>query len=450
MSTFLLCWNHHGVSFCTSTIRQASAFQQLHGSPSVEKRPKIIKLHSSRRTPRHRTVHNANSRFATDDHAPVRILNDIVSHAVCAHTSCNFVSLSTNSANSNRHTHSEYPKKNLRSHSLHRLRHCVHRLVEMIGLDPLMQTLELSQPEVCFLGPSSAGNRLSTLSLSHHRCLSCLPFSSPFHFLPFSFAPCTCPMTIGADESRAMCCPPSSKHLCASVHSRTCTQVSARLTICQGNHFQEITVGCCRMFHHNRHSDRLPEVCTCGNSVLCNVCLPWSKHFTIVATLVFFIFTPTGTWVEDASQKRCCAISTCALVLFFEHSPRLKAMTSWNQGNHGQSFAVTFRDEHGINCSAFRQTVVIQAVVCDERPLFCSNIQVRSQVFQRSTYAFNSPTLQVCVSPAKSGNPMVFIVSRMLPFAADVSLGLSSRFLFSTTASRVQTNTRHAASSTLH
>ena len=110
---------------------------------------------------------------------------------------------------------------------------------------------------------------------------------------------------------------------------------------------------------------------------------------------------PTGTWVEDASQKRCCAISTCALVLFFEHSPRLKAMTSWNQGNHGQSFAVTFRDEHGINCSAFRQTVVIQAVVCDERPLFCSNIQVCSQVFQRSTYAFTSPTLQVCVSPVK-------------------------------------------------
>ena len=174
MSTFLLCWKHHGVSFCTSTIRQASTFQQLHGSPSVEKRAKIIKLCSTRRTPRHRTVRNVNSRYATGHHAPVRILNDIVSCAVCAHTSCNIVSLSTNNANSNRHTHSEYPKNNLRSHSLHRLRHCVHRLVEMIGLDILMQTLELSQPEVCFLGPSSAGNRLSTLSLSHHRCLSCL------------------------------------------------------------------------------------------------------------------------------------------------------------------------------------------------------------------------------------------------------------------------------------
>ena len=180
------------------------------------KRAKIIKLYSTRRTLRHRTVHNANSRCATDDHAPVRISNHIVSHAVCAHTSCNFVSLSTNNANSNRHTRSEYPNKNLRSHSLHRLRHCVHRLVEMIGLDPLM----LSQAEVCFLGPSSAGNRLSTLSLSHHRCLSCLCLSPRLSILPLSFAR-TYPMSIGADESKAMCCPPSSKHLCASVHSRT-------------------------------------------------------------------------------------------------------------------------------------------------------------------------------------------------------------------------------------
>ena len=158
MSTsLLLCWKHHCVSFYTSTIRQANSFQQLHGSPSVGKRAKIIKLYSTRRTPR----------YATDHRAPVRILYDIVSCTVCPHKSCNFVSLSTTYANSNRTTHSEYPKKNLRSHSLHRLRHCVHRLVEMIGLDPLMQTLELSQLEVCFLGLSSAGAYLK-MSGFHH------------------------------------------------------------------------------------------------------------------------------------------------------------------------------------------------------------------------------------------------------------------------------------------
>ena len=62
-------------------------------------------------------------------------------------------------------------KKNLRSHSLHRLRHCVHRLVEMVGLDPLMQTLELSQQEVCFLGLSSAGNR-TNISTSNQRYIA--------------------------------------------------------------------------------------------------------------------------------------------------------------------------------------------------------------------------------------------------------------------------------------
>ena len=155
-------------------------------------------LYSTRRTPRHRTVHNANSRYATDHHAPMKILYDIVSCAVCAHTSCNFVSLSTNNANSNRRTHSEYPKKNLRSHSLDRLRHCVHRLVEMFGVDPLLQTLELSQPEICFWSLFNRKSSVHAFSFT----TPCLSISCPS---PSRLA--RCPLL----PTSAMCWPPSSK-----------------------------------------------------------------------------------------------------------------------------------------------------------------------------------------------------------------------------------------------
>ena len=155
-------------------------------------------------------------------------------------------------------------------------------------------------------------------------------------------------------------------------------QISVILTICQGNHFQEITVGCCRITVAIRTACRksAPEATrNCATSVSHEACIsPKSRPS-------FFHLYQSGKWVEDASQKRCCAISTYALVLLL-HSPLLKAMTSWNQGNPGQIFAVTV--EHGIDCSAFRQTVVIQTVVCYVRPLFCSNIQVCSHVFQRS------------------------------------------------------------------
>ena len=97
--------------------------------------------------------------------------------------------------------------------------------------------------------------------------------------------------------------------------------------------------------------------------------------------------------------------------------------------------AVTFRDEHGKNCSAFRQTVVIQTVVCDVPPLFCSNMQVCSHVFWRSTYAF------------KIRESNVFLVSKMPPFAADVSWGSSVGFFFQPPHHEFRQNTRHVASS---
>ena len=55
--------------------------------------------------------------------------------------------------------------------------------------------------------------------------------------------------------------------LCQRPLSHVSTQGLVRLTICRGNHFQEITVGCWRVLHHSRYLDRLLEVRTCGSSV---------------------------------------------------------------------------------------------------------------------------------------------------------------------------------------
>ena len=97
-------------------------------------------------------------------------------------------------------------------------------------------------------------------------------------FLPFRFVPCTCPISIGADVSGVVCRPRSSQvFLCQRPLSHVRTQGLVRLTICQGNHFQEVTVGCQCVFHHSRHLDRLLEVCTCGNSAPCNVFLPYHQ-----------------------------------------------------------------------------------------------------------------------------------------------------------------------------
>ena len=63
--------------------------------------------------------------------------------------------------------------------------------------------------------------------------------------------------------------PPDVGSLCQCPLSHRRTQGLVRLAICQGNPFQEITVNCWCVFHHGRHLNRLLEVCTCGNSVLC-------------------------------------------------------------------------------------------------------------------------------------------------------------------------------------
>ena len=68
-------------------------------------------------------------------------------------------------------------------------------------------------------------------------------------------------------------------------------QGSARRTNCQGSHFQKFTQSCWRVFHQRCYLDRLLEVCTCGDSALCNLFFPGSERVTKVTSLVIHLFS---------------------------------------------------------------------------------------------------------------------------------------------------------------
>ena len=263
-------------------------------------------------------------------------------------------------------------------------------LVSPLATVPALASKIRYRPSTCFLS-------------THCSLFLLLLFSLPFPFLlflPFPFVPFTCPMSIGPDVSGAMCRPRSSwvvGSLRQSPHSHVSTQGLVRLTICQENHFLEITVGCCRVLRHSRYLDRLLEVCTCGNSALCNVFLPGSKHVTKVASLAVRLL-PSGTWVEDTSQEPCCPVSTFALILFLEDSPRFQSKVSGNQRYQSESLAFAPHDEQGMNCFASCDTVRVQTIIRDEGCLFCSDVQMCSHVCQvRMRLKFHSPTFPVSV-----------------------------------------------------
>ena len=153
---------------------------------------------------------------------------------------------------------------------------------QMNEFDSLLQLLGLLQLEVCFPGPASAsGTGLSCVPTCKMEAvcphvpfrltgvflalafLLAFPFLAPLTPFPSCLSLAHCPF--GADVSGVVI-----GSLCQRPLSYVSTQSLVRLTICQGNHFQEITVGCWRVFHHSRHLGRLLEVCTSGNSVLCS------------------------------------------------------------------------------------------------------------------------------------------------------------------------------------
>ena len=171
-----------------------------------------------------------------------------------------------------------------------------------------------------------------------------LPFSFPFPFLPFlpfPIVPFTCPMSIGADVSGVVCRPRSSQVLGASGHSsHVSTQGLVRLTICQRNHFQEITVGCCRVFHHRRYLDRSAPaaILHCATSFSQEASMsPWSRP-----SLCIFFHLARGLRIPLKS----------AAVRFpplpSRSSSSFQSKASENQGYQRKSFAHALRDERGI------------------------------------------------------------------------------------------------------
>ena len=234
-----------------------------------------------------------------------------------------------------------------------------------IRSDSPSQPLEPLRPEVCLVGPSSASGpscvptchsthtrqrslrHLSGHFLSLHHFLSC-PCLSPF--LAFAFVNFSIDASHLPDVHR--CCRVL-RHvpakivkgsLCESPFSHVSAQDLEILTNCHGNDVHEITVGCWRVFHHGCHLNRLLDICACGDSVLGHVFLPRRTHVAKVTSITVHLLL-SGTWVEDASQKRCYTISTITQVLILQHSPRFEPMTSRSQRNQRKRFTFALCDK---------------------------------------------------------------------------------------------------------
>ena len=135
---------------------------------------------------------------------------------------------------------------------------------EMIRLQSRSQLLEPLQREVCLLDLSSApctglscdptchrptlAGKIGIVSPSLHRCLSCPAFLLSFPFLPFLPFPHGALHLPDVHRRRRVWSRVSSMivvgSLCQCPVSHVHTQGLIIPTICQGNHFQEITVSC--------------------------------------------------------------------------------------------------------------------------------------------------------------------------------------------------------------
>ena len=141
--------------------------------------------------------------------------------------------------------HSVLSRKNLH------LRRLVH-LTKMIGLDSPSQVLALRLLVIPlrFTVVSLPLAFLLSFPLSCLSCLACLSLGA-LH-LPVVHL-CQCPESCVAQIVASSVCK------CHLSHVRTQGLIS--FALCPGNHFQEITVSCWCMFHHNCYLDSLLEVC---------------------------------------------------------------------------------------------------------------------------------------------------------------------------------------------
>ena len=146
-----------------------------------------------------------------------------------------------------------------------------HRSRQTNGFDSLLQLLGLFQLEICSLGPSSAStdiflaSSLTTvpalackigivcLRVSVRLSVVCLALAFLLaSSLSCPFPSCLSPAQYPSAQTCQVSCAAKSNHR-FSVPASTLAREHARLgeTICQGNHFQVITVGCWRVFHHS-------------------------------------------------------------------------------------------------------------------------------------------------------------------------------------------------------
>ena len=145
------------------------------------------------------------------------------------------------------------------------------------------------------------------------------------------------------------------------------------------------------MFHHGRYLDRLLEVCPCGNSVLCNVCLPGSKHVTKVASLAVHLL-PCGTCVEATSSRALLSDFPSYSSLRTRHAsnPKRRGPTDTRERALPSHFVMS----KGMNCFACRDTVRVQTIIRDERSLICSDAS-----------NFTRQLSQLASAPSKIGAP---------------------------------------------
>ena len=225
-------------------------------------------------------------------------------------------------------------------HSMHsqQISRMNRHLAETIEPGSLLQLRELLQLEVCSLSPSSAScTGLASAPTCHSTCTrqqkrkhlsTC--FLSLHHCLSFS---CLCPYLPFLALSLRACVrgrvPPKViiVSLCQRTHSHASTRSLVRLTICQGNHLQEITVGCWRV-----PSQSLLGPPAAGLDL---------RQFCIVQR--------PSPRKQACHHERCCAISDFAIILFFEHLPRFQSTATFfsSSNPHGSERACcSFRD-HG-------------------------------------------------------------------------------------------------------
>ena len=142
-----------------------------------------------------------------------------------------------------------------------------HRSRQTNGFDSLLQLLGLFQLQVCSLGPSAASTesslttepalaskiRIVCLRISVRLAVVCLALAFLLaSSLSCPFPSCLSPAQYPSAQTCQVSCAAKSNHR-FSVPASTLAREHARLgeTICQGNHFQVITVSCWRVFHHS-------------------------------------------------------------------------------------------------------------------------------------------------------------------------------------------------------